>query len=106
VKGTPEGRRLFASCLGVGVGLGLVAGLGAAVAFHSGADAVPCHPDDPQNFTVCREIDLAGFQLRSGLEAAWTVGALVALVGWVLSVVAVLYSAQHHHRPEHQGPHW
>ncbi len=51
---------------------------------------------------TCREIDLVGFQLRSGLEAAWTVGALVALVGWVLSVVAVLYSAQQHRHDPHR----
>jgi hypothetical protein len=97
VRGTPEGRRLFAGCLGVGLALGLLAGVGAALAFHHGAEYVPCHPEDPRNLAACREVDLVGFELRSSVQAAWTVGALVALLGWVLAVVTVLYSTSHDH---------
>jgi hypothetical protein len=100
--GTREGRRLFAVCLGVGVALGVVAAIGAGVAFHRGADYVPCDPGNPLDLRTCREIDLIGFRMGSTVEAALTVGTIVALLGWVLSVVAVLYSSssqQHRHDP-------
>jgi hypothetical protein len=102
MRGTPEGRRLFAGCLGVGAGLGLLAGIGAGIAFHTGAGYLPCHPESPQDMNLCREIDLVGFQMRSSVEAALTVGVIVALLGWVLSVAAILYSSaqQQRHHPD------
>jgi hypothetical protein len=102
MRGTQEGRRLFAACLGVGVALGLVAAIGAGVAFHRGADYVPCDPGNPLDLRTCREIDLVGFRMGSTGEAALTVGMLVALLGWVLSVVAVLYSSS---RQQPRDPH-
>ncbi|HEX3827783.1 MAG TPA: hypothetical protein VHV82_10975 [Sporichthyaceae bacterium] len=98
MRGTREGRRLFAACLGVGLALGLVAAIGAGVAFHHGADYVPCAPENPMDLRTCREIDLIGFRMGSTREAAVTVGTIVALLGWVLSVVAVLYSSSQQHR--------
>jgi hypothetical protein len=99
-KGTREGRRLFAACVAVGVVVGVIAGALAAAAFHSNAEYQPCKPDDPTNFDECRILDVAGFHLHSVWNAGVTVGGLVGVVGWVVTVVAVLYSTghQHHHQ--------
>jgi hypothetical protein len=97
MRGTSEGRRLFAGCVGVGVGLGSLAGVGAGVAFRHGAEYLPCHPENFRDQSTCPEIDVAGFQMHSSVGAGFTVGAVVALIAWVLSVIAVLYSTHHHH---------
>jgi|GEM_PF-5292380 len=109
MRGTPEGRRLFAGCVAGGLALGTLAGIGAGLAFRSDAEVVPCHPEDPNDFRTCREVDVAGFALRSAWGAAFTVGALVALIGWVVCVVFVLYSTSshpHHHPEPDERDHW
>jgi len=101
-RGTPEGRRLFAACVGIGVVVGIIAGALAASAFHSHATYDACKPDDPTNLEVCKHLDVGGFELHSTWNAGLTIGAVVGIVGWVIAVVAVLYSTGHQHH--HQEP--
>jgi hypothetical protein len=103
MKGTPEGRRLFAGCVAGGLSLGAVAAVGAVIAFHDDAEILPCQAEDGPDFAICRELDVAGFALRSSWAAAWTVGAIGALLGWVFCVVWVLYSTSHHHHQDEPG---
>jgi hypothetical protein len=99
-KGTPEGRRLFAVCVGIGVVAGVVAGALAATTFRHSYVLDYCAPDDPTG-RLCKRLDVIGFELHSSWNAALTIGVVVALVAWVLAVVATLYSIDHrHHHPE------
>lgn len=102
MKGTPEGRRLFAGCVAGGLAVGAVAAAGAVVAFRDDAEILPCQSEDGREIAIYRELDVAGFALRSSWAAAGTVGAIAALVGWVFCVIWVLYSTSHHH--DQDGP--
>jgi hypothetical protein len=99
---TPEGRRLFGMCVGIGVVIGIIGGALTATTYRRYAEFQPCKPDVPSDFDECRVLDVAGFHLHSTLNAGLTIGVMVAIVGWVLAVVATLYSTgQQHHHQEH-----
>lgn len=94
-KGTREGRRLFAWCVLFGVALGVVADVVVLSNFRAAADYVPCDPMNPFGSGTCPRLDVMGFVLNSKVEAAFTVGPIVAFLGFVLCVVFVLLSSEH-----------
>ena len=93
-KATREERRLFAGCVLFGVVLGVVADVIVVSSFASAAQYVLCNPDDPRDLRSCPELDVVGFALNSKLEAALTVGPIVAFVAFVLCVVFALLSSE------------
>lgn len=93
-KSTREGRRLFAGCVVFGVLLGAIADVIVVSSFANAAQYVSCHPDDPTDVTSCPELDVVGFALNSKVEAALTVGPIVAFVAFVLCVVFALLSTE------------
>ncbi len=93
-RGTREGRRLFAWCLGFGVVLGVLADVLVISSFAGAANYVPCDPNDPTSIESCQQLDVVGFALNSKTEAAATVGPIVAFVGFVVCVVFVLLAGE------------
>jgi hypothetical protein len=95
VRGTPEGRRLFAWCAGGGAAVGVLSALGAAYLFRTDAPYEPCGPLRQQ---LCKQINLAGFELHSSLNAAAVVGPIMGFLAFLVIVVVVLYSSDQHDR--------
>lgn len=98
MRGTPEGRRLFAWCAGGGAAFGALAGLGAAYLFRRDSPYEPCGPLRQQ---LCKQINLAGFELKSSLNAAAVVGPIMGFLAFLVIVVVVLYSSDPHDQRRH-----
>jgi hypothetical protein len=87
MKGTSEGRRLFAGCAAGGAAVGVLAAVGAGYAFRHSRTFELC---GPLHQDVCRRLDIAGFEMRSSWSAAATVGPIVAFLAFLTIVVVVL----------------
>lgn len=90
-KRTQEDRRILGWCLLAGVFTGTAAAIGAAVLFDQEAGYEVCAPGSSR---LCRHLELVGFDLRSGSNAAAILGPMVGFVAFVFFLVFALYSTQ------------